>query len=230
MDCKNNSKQLFSAVNSISNKKLSNLHPGNKSDEEIANDFADFFIKKYKKIRDQFTNVGEFKSQINDIPQLKCFSPLTTEEVQEEIMSVKNKFFKLDIIPIELLKAMLLSCIETIAQIVNISLTKGLFATDWKTAIVCPLLKKPGINLMMMNYRPVSNLCFLSKHVKRCILRQLLSQCNTNNLIPNIQLAYRENYSMKTSLIIMCNDILWLMEKQQITMMVILNLQPHLTQ
>ena len=65
------------------------------------------------------------------------------EEVQKEIMSMKNKSCEPDIIPTELLKAMLPSCIETIVQIVNISLPKGLFATDWKTAIVHPLLKKP---------------------------------------------------------------------------------------
>ena len=85
------------------------------------------------------------------------------------------------------------------------------------------LLKKPGLELMMKNYRPVSTLCFLSKLVERCMLKQLISHCN-NSLIPDFQLAYRENYSMETSLIKMCNDILWLMEKQQITMMVILDL------
>ena len=33
-----------------------------------------------------------------------------------------------------------------------------------------------------------------------------------------------QNYSTETSLIRMCNDILWSMEKQQITMMVTLDL------
>ena len=56
--------------------------------------------------------------------------------IPKEIMSVKNKSCELDFIPTELLKTMLPYCIKTIAQIVNISLAKGLFATDWKTAIV----------------------------------------------------------------------------------------------
>ena len=76
----------------------------------------------------------------------------------------------------------------------------------------------------MNNYRPVSNLCFLSKLVEHCMLKQLINHCNTNCLIPNFQSAYRENYSTETSLIRMCNDILWSMEKQQITMMVTLDL------
>ena len=76
----------------------------------------------------------------------------------------------------------------------------------------------------MKNYRPVSNLCFLSMLVKHYMLKQLINHCNTNCLIPDFQSAYRENYSTETSLISMCNDILWSMEKQQITMMVTLDL------
>ena len=76
----------------------------------------------------------------------------------------------------------------------------------------------------MKKYRPVSKLSFLSRLVERCMLRQLISHCNTNSFIPKFQPAYRGNYSMETSLIIMCNDILWSTEKQQITMMVIFDL------
>ena len=42
--------------------------------------------------------------------------------------------------------------------------------------------------------------------------------------MPDFQSAYRENYSTETSLIRMCSDILLSMEKQQITMMVTLDL------
>ena len=148
------------------------------------------------------------------------------EEVQNEIMSMKNMSCKPNIISTELLKEILLSCIEIIAHIVNISLTKGLFANDWKTAIVHALLKRSGLDLLMKNYRPVSYLCFFDKLAKHGMRKQLISHCNTNSLIPDFQSAHRENNSTQTSLIKMCNDILWSMEKQQITMMVILDLSP----
>ena len=57
LDCKNNSKQLFSVVNCITNNKPSNPLPENKTDEELANDFADFFTGKIQKIRYQITTV-----------------------------------------------------------------------------------------------------------------------------------------------------------------------------
>ena len=72
LDCKSDSKQLFSIVSGITNNKPSNPLTDNKTDEELANDFAYFFNEKIRKIRDQFVSVEEFKSQINDIPQLEC--------------------------------------------------------------------------------------------------------------------------------------------------------------
>ena len=82
-----------------------------------------------------------FKPQVNNIPQLKKFSTLKMEEVQKEIMLMKDKSCELDAIPTNLLKEILPSCIETITHIVNTSLTKGIFANNWKTAIVHPYLK-----------------------------------------------------------------------------------------
>ena len=46
MDCKKDSKQLISVGNSITTNNSLNPMPENKSNEEIANDFADFFIEK----------------------------------------------------------------------------------------------------------------------------------------------------------------------------------------
>ena len=67
--------------------------------------------------------------------------------------------------PMALLKKILPRCTHTITQLVNTSLTMGEFCLEWKTAVVRPLLKMPGLELLHKNYRPVSNLCFLSKLV-----------------------------------------------------------------
>ena len=56
------------------------------------------------------------------------------------------------------------------------------------------------------------------------MLKQFLSHCDNNCLLPDFQLAYHANYSTETSHARMTNDILWAMEEQYITMMVILDL------
>ena len=137
-------------------------------------------------------------------------------------MSMKNKSCELETCT-NLIKELLSSCIGTITHIVNTTLKKGIFTNNWKKAIVCPLLKN-GLDLLMKNYRPVSNICFLSKLVEHHMFKQLINHCNTNCLIPDFQSAYRENYSTETSIIRMCNDIFWSMEMQEITMMVTLDL------
>ena len=101
----------------------------------------DFFIGKVQTIRDELSSANEFKPEVNNIPQPNQFTHLKIKEVQKEIISMKCKSCELDAIPTNLLKELLPSCIGTITHIVNTSLTKGIFANNWKTAIVCPLLK-----------------------------------------------------------------------------------------
>ena len=76
----------------------------------------------------------------------------------------------------------------------------------------------------MTNYTPVSNLQFISKIVEKVTLDQFTLHCNSNSLLPNYQSAYRKYYSCKTSLVKLVNGILWAMEKQQVTVVVILDL------
>ena len=81
-----------------------------------------------------------------------------------------------------------------------------------------------SLGTIMTNYRPVSNLQFISKIVERVTLDQITQHCNSNSLVPDYQSAYRKHYSCETSLVKLVNDILWAMEKQLVTVVVILDL------
>ena len=64
------------------------------------------------------------------------------------------------------------------------------------------LLKKPGSDTAdMANYRPVSNLSFLSKTVERVVAEQLNSYLMNNGLMPPLQSAYRRHHSTETALL-----------------------------
>ena len=71
-----------------------------------------------------------------------------------------------------LLKEILLAVAPLLAKIINISLEHGIFAAAWKIAIIRPFLKKVGLDLISSNYRPVSNLVFLSKVLEKAVLEQ----------------------------------------------------------
>ena len=121
---------------------------------------------------------------------------------------MSSKLCKIDPMPTTLLKKVLPSVIRLITSIVNSSITKGIFAMTWKTAIICPLLKKSGLALQLNNFRPVSNLSFLSQVVESAVLQQFHKHCKDQDLFLDYQSAYRPNYSCEIALVKIVNDIL----------------------
>ena len=130
---------------------------------------------------------------------------------------MKTKTCESDPIPTDLFKKDSATNNRDSHKLINKSLTEGAFSIQWKTAIICPLLKKPGIELIASNYRPVSNLPFLSKVVEKIVLTRFNKHCDKFQLMPGYQLAYRKNFSCETAIIKITNDILWSMESKKIT-------------
>ena len=104
------------------------------------------------------------------------------------------------------------------------SLKSGQFPVAWKEALVLPLLKKPGLDILFKNFRPVSNLPFVSKLTESAVYNQTHSHICTNNLYPANQSSYRKNYSTETALLRVKNDILLNMNKQHVTLLVLSDL------
>lgn len=109
-------------------------------------------------------------------------------------------------------------------KIVNNSLQSGRFPEIWKEALVFPLLMKPGLDIIFKNFRPVSNLSFASKLIDRAAFNHILGHLVSNNLYPVAQSAYRRNHSTETVLLNVINDILLNMNKQHVTILVLLDL------
>ena len=94
----------------------------------------------------------------------------------------------------------------------------------WKEALVTPTLKKCGYDLAFKNFRPISNLQFVSKLVERAAADQLQSHLVKNNLFPTLQSAYHPNHIIETALLKIKNDILMNMDKQHATLLILLDL------
>ena len=115
--------------------------PLNKTNEELAEDFARYFLSKIEKIRESFIDTPSYAALQYNRPKFTSLCPLTESEVCAVIMKMKNKHRELDIIPPSIVKQILEACLPAITQIVNLSLTNGEFYEDWKVAVVKPLLK-----------------------------------------------------------------------------------------
>ena len=56
---------------------------------------------------------------------------------------------------------------------INLSFETGQFASVWKEALVLPALKKAGLEVAFKNFRPISNLPFVSKLAEQAAADQL---------------------------------------------------------
>ena len=108
---------------------------------------------------------------------------------------------------------------------VNASLVQGRMPTSQKHAIVVPLLKKPGLDAADMgNYRPVSNLSFMSKLIERAVASQLNDYLVANGLLPRFQSAYRKGHSTETAMLRVWSDILMAADRRHVTLLGLLDL------
>ena len=131
--------------------------------------FLDFFENKIQKIRENFTPELLINPQQQKFTQLCVFRPATALEVRTIIMNSPSKSCELDPMPTWLLKKCILvdEILPIIVRLVNTSLRSGRFPDSFKEAVIRPILKKPNLNTdELKNYRPVSNLQFVSKIIE----------------------------------------------------------------
>ena len=88
---------------------------------------------------------------------------------------------------------------DPLCNIVNTSITSGVFPSSWKEAKVIPLLKG-GANDDMDNYRPISILSVASKILERHVHNCLYSYIINNDLLYKSQSGFRKYHSCNTCL------------------------------
>jgi hypothetical protein len=225
-----NPKELFKIANTLLNNTNERPLPNHQSAEELANRFADYFVEKISKIQSDLDslrdssakiseNVPHFKQKLND------FDPATEEEIRKLIMASASKTCGLDPIPTGLLKDCLDPLLSTITQIVNLSFSTTVMPENMKDAIVGPLLKKLSLDPdILKNFRPVSNLSFISKLVEKIVSIRFLNHLKINNLHEVLQSAYKQGHSTETALIRVQNDILQSIDEQKCVLLVLLDL------
>ena len=165
-------------------------------------------MDKIQSIRDNVDTYLKHSAPPENAPNLLAFKLLSTSDEKKIILGMKINSCGIDPIPTKLLKVILPSVIKPITKIVNTSLQHRIFCKHWKTAVIRPLLKKIGLELITSNYRPVSNLTFLSKVVEKSSLNQLVAHFDNNNLMPDYQPVYRANQMCETVIHKLVNDTL----------------------
>ena len=153
------------------------------------------------------------------------FQNISVEDVKKMINSSPSKSCTLDPIPTWLLKQCLDEIAPALTLIVNASLAFADFSPELKKAFVTPLIKKAILDCeILKNFRPVSNLSYLSKLIERIVCVQLVDHLKQNNLYELFQSAYRALHSTETALLRVHNDLLQAVDSHGGAILVLLDL------
>ena len=74
------------------------------------------------------------------------------------------------------------------------------------------------------NYRPVSNLSFISKILEKIVANRLQAHIKNNHLCNPLQSAYRKHHFTESALLKVHNDIIISMDKGEVTALTLLDL------
>ena len=155
----------------------------------LAEDFSEFFEGKIDKIlldleakcrsitADQYHHFIEDEFKTAD--RMPNFTPVFNDDIKEIIRTAPSKHCELHPLPINIMKEHKDVLAYYIVKIVNISFDTGHFSDKLKEAILHPLIKNIKLEPTFTNFRPVSNLSYLSKLMESLVCKQLARYNNS---------------------------------------------------
>ena len=157
--------------------------------------------------------------------ELRLFAPITPAEVVELILSLPDKQSLSDPLPTSLLKTNAEVLAPFLTHLFNWSLSHGIVPSTMKAAYITPILKKADMDSAdPKSYRPISNLSVISKLLERLIAKQLVRYLKDNNLLPDLQSAYKPHHSTETAVLKVLADILLAVDSGNLVMLTLLDL------
>ena len=131
----------------------------------------------------------------NPNPDSIFFVPIHKYEILDIVSNLDNKKSSgYDGVNNFLLKGIIVSIVDPLVHIFNLSLLNGQVPDIMKIAKVVPLFKK-GDKLEVCNYRPISLLSTLSKVLEKIIYTRTVSFFKNNAIFSNFQFGFREKHS-----------------------------------
>ena len=214
----------------------SSVLPKASSEKELAEKFLLLFKKKIEKIRASFkpseTDHHSFSSNNRfNGDFLYTFDPTSAEEVRNIVSAHGIKCSPEDPVPAKLLSANIDLFVPFWVEIVNLSLEYG-DMDGLKSAVLIPLIKDLSSTVDredFKNYRPVSNLPFVSKIVERVVQIRLERHMIKNDLIMSKNFGYRKNYSTEMLLLKVIDEKFKFFDRNVPTVVILLDLGAALT-
>ena len=234
-DCGGDQNQLFRIVNSLLGRGKQAIYPKYTDSSSLASVFNNYFVTKIADIRKEFPDLEVHAAQLSitdfDISfdlsssRLSSFAPTTVSEVRELLSIMNQTTCSLDPFNTKIIMQHSEQFINVFVYIINLCFSSGIFPASFKAAVVKPLLKKPCLDSeILKNFRPVSNLTFLSKLIEKVIARRLFAHLQDNGIMEKFQSAYKTKHSTETALLRVYNDVMLCIDQGKGCILVLLDL------
>ena len=221
LDNSNDPKSLFKLIDSIVSNMKENILPDHESEIELAERFNEYFMEKvfviHKNLKGLSTTSNSYTEEIRKYQVALTHFRETSEDDAARLIQKSP-------IPTWLLNKCKATFTSTITRIVNSSINLAFVPELLKSAAITPFIKNKNLTPVLKNFRPVSNLKYISKLIEREIVCQLHGHLLRNNILEPMQSAYRRRHSTETALIKVQNDILLAMNNGNVTMLLLLDL------
>jgi len=226
--CGNDQKAMYSILSKLLHRSSPTLLPAHDDLPTLANSFAIFFTEKITKIRDslqQHSSTVSFPDPDNCPSKMTSFSSICEDDVLKLIKKANDKSCSLDPMPTKLIKNYLEPLLPVITRIINMSLDQATMPSLLKEAVLTPILKKSSLDKEnLQNFRPISNLAFISKMIEKVVDHQITVYIEENHLHEVMQSAYRQHHSTETAWVRLHNDILTALDNNMAVLLVCLDL------
>ncbi len=137
------------------------------------------------------------------------FELVMIQTCREITLKLKSTFSSFDIIPSRFVKQIFDTIGSDLVIIINNCLKTGTAPEYFKVASVTPICKKPSLDTAdYSNFRPISNLLFVSKILEKIVFRQLQSYLSTNCISDIFQSGFKSLHSTESALLKVFNDVL----------------------
>ncbi|PIK52724.1 putative RNA-directed DNA polymerase from mobile element jockey-like [Apostichopus japonicus] len=222
-----NQKDMFRIVNKLTSPEVDNTLPKYDVAENLANRFVDFFQQKVNSLQHAYPDYGTGNTPMEQCKSksvFTAFKEVSEQDVLEVINSSPVTSCFLDPLPTFVFKECISDLLPVITKIVNLSLTSGQLPCSLKQAVIIPHIKKPKLDANnLANYRPISNLPYLSKLIERIVCKQFQDYLSNNDLYARMQSAYRANYSTETAQLYVQNSLLCALDERKDALLVLLD-------
>ena len=217
-DVKNNSKKLWTHLNSIIKPNSINNCP---VDCEKLNEF---FVNVFKQVPIR-PNGHPSTAKYNFVSKSFFLSPITVVEIISNTANISNfRSVGSDNLNPLINKANITSLAQQLTYIFNLSFTTGVFPKLLKDAVVTPIYKN-GDNREPGNYRPISILTFFSKLLGKLFYNRIINFINVNNILHVNQFGFRSNKSTSIALANVLTSLISKINDKKCTIFTLLDLK-----